>query len=811
MRYLKNEEGLRVLIFLLIVFYAYNFVLVPLGLFRTASLRANDFYSHISRLKKTPPKEIKDIAVVTIGNDSLYARGLRWPWRRSTFADLVNKISSYGPKAIFLDIGFMGQSQESEDDVMLAEAIKKAGNVILAGYINEKDEYVKPLEMFAEAAYGVGLVNQTPDKDLKVRRMRALFPAADNSHTFEYGAAVKILAKAKGIALSRIRYEPHKIILSADSIIPVDKYGLTQINYSAGVFDFTAIPAYKIIDSNAPEDDLSFIKDKLVMVGTTADVTHDIHSTPLGQIPGIYINAVNLLMLLSGSFLKALHFWPAIFIFLPFSLLIGLLSYRLKPAYSLPLLSAIIAGISAGYLYLQIHYNFTMDIFSLLFLCIASYLTVEIYKYVSLIAESERLKIEAILDPFTLIFTQRYFQLNVQNVLRRAGKNPVHFFCLMHINEFEQVKERYPHALPNLIKMLSEISREYMGRGVLIARYGEDALSLCAMNVKKRRLEKSLSLLLAEIAQREFIIDKEALRLSVKIAAVDFPRDNIKSYEDLALSCESMLKRIGRDAALPLAVFDPRVDRVISSSAHSTEEDRGIPKGELGYIRMDLAARNKELEQALDELKKQQKKIEQHYFHTMHSLVRALEEKDPYTAGHSERVGFYATELAKGMNLPAQEIEAVNRAAYLHDIGKIGIPDKILHKNERLTDDEFEFIKRHQASAAKILEGMPFYEQVVPYIIYHHERYDGKGYPHGLSGEMIPVGAQIIAIADAFDAITTGRGYNKPLGMVMDEAIAEMRRSSGTQFNPAYVAKFLELLEQKKIHTLSKTPLQSNA
>ena len=162
----------------------------------------------------------------------------------------------------------------------------------------------------------------------------------------------------------------------------------------------------------------------------------------------------------------------------------------------------------------------------------------------------------------------------------------------------------------------------------------------------------------------------------------------------------------------------------------------------------------------------------------------------------------YAQTLAKGLLLPEKEIDAVQKAAYLHDIGKIGLPDRVLHKKERLNDEEFEYIKRHQADGARILEGLPFYKEIVPYILYHHERYDGKGYPHGLSGDMIPRGAQIISIADAYDAMTTGRGYNNPL--TAQEAIAELKKSLGQQFHPLYAETFIKLLEEKKIHAFDK-------
>lgn len=803
----SRNEGLLIALFLsLVIFIFYHFNLHPWGFLRISSLRTNDFFSNLSRAKKTLPEGIKDIVVVEIDNDTLVEQGLQWPWKRSVFAELVNRISQGNPRAIFLDFTFLGKADDEAMDLSFSQALKKAGNVILAGYIDEYDEFVKPNEIFVSASSGVGLVNKKSDsRDLRVRSMQAVFLAGRKSPTYDYSVEIKLLALVKGIPLSRIEYIPEsgRVILSPQISFLTDHEGNIPLNYSADNRDFSSVAAYQILREKPVAPFL--FKDKIVLVGMTADITHDIHPTPLGKRPGIYINANSLLMLISGNFIKTLPFGYATLLFLFFCLGMGFLSYQLKAVYSTLILGITVVASSALYLFLQIRYNFQMDIFSLIFLTAVSYLAVEVYKYISLIIESEKLKMDAIIDPLTVIYTQRYFYLSVQHALGKLEKKPAHFFCLVYINEFEQLKKKYAHTLAHLIKMLSETIKVYIGKKSLIARYGEDALSLCVWNVKRRRrLEKSLSLLCSEIANREFILDKEVIKLSVQISAISFPRENVRSYEDLALTCELLLKGIGQETMIPLAIFDPKTDKLVRSSVGS-EETKAMPESELGYVRMDWAARNKELETVIEELRQQKKKIEQYYFFTMHSLVRALEEKDPYTAGHSERVGFYATELAREMNLPRDEVDAVNRAAYLHDIGKISLPDKILHKKERLTDDEFEFVKRHQAAGAKILQGIPFYEQVVPYILYHHERYDGKGYPHGLAGEMIPLGAQLIAIADAFDAMTTGRDYNKPLGAVMDEAIAELRKCSGTQFNSVYVSKFIELLEQKKIHTLLKT------
>ena len=803
MHYIKDEEPVRVLFLIVVIFILYNFILYPLGFLKTPALRSNDFFSSLSRTKKKLPPEINDIAVVSIDNASLKETGLQWPWKRSTFAELIGKISSQAPRAIFLDFAFLGKSSDESQDLELAQAIKRAGNVILAGYIDEEGEFVQPLDIFAAQAKAVGLVNKRPEKyDARVRNMRAVLRTRNkirSSPEYDLGAEIKILALVKGISLENIRYDSNsaRVILSPELAFPVDNFGLIPIHYAAAVSDFINVPASKILGREPIEPTL--FKDKIVMVGITANITHDIHPTPLGSIPGIYINANSLLMLLSGSLPKTLPYWWEIGIFLLFSLIVGFLSLRLKPAYSILILSLALLSISICYISLQARCNFRMDIFSLIFLSAASYISVESYKYLSLIIESEKLKIQAIMDPSAVIYTQRYFQLKVQSILQKKVKLNEHFFCLVYIRGLSRPSEEHALAAVHLIRALSEMLKEYLGKNLLIARYGEDAFSICILHIKRKQIENSLKRLIEGITNHEFVIDKEIIKIQAEISGAAFPAEHIKNYPDLVLTCESLVKRIKPDAKVPLVLFDPKADKVITA-AESIGMARAMPRGELSYVSIDLQARNKELEDALEELKKKQKEIARTYFYAVHSLVKALEEKDTYTAGHSERVSFYATVLAEGLRLPKEEIETIHRAAYLHDVGKIGLPDRILHKKERLTDEEFEFVKRHQAQGAKILEGLPFFEGVLPLILYHHERYDGKGYPHGLRGDMIPRGAQIITIADSFDAMTTGRGYNKPL--LSEEAVEELRKCSGQQFNPAYVSVFIELLDQKKIRPL---------
>jgi len=148
------------------------------------------------------------------------------------------------------------------------------------------------------------------------------------------------------------------------------------------------------------------------------------------------------------------------------------------------------------------------------------------------------------------------------------------------------------------------------------------------------------------------------------------------------------------------------------------------------------------------------------------------------------------------LNLKPEKLEDIRQAAILHDLGKIGISDKILLKNSKLTEEEYAQIKKHPQIAADILRPIHFLRSIIPYILYHHERWDGEGYPCGLKGEVIPVGARIIAIADVFQALTSNRPYRKAFSW--EEAIKIIKEGSGTQFDPKIVKLFLKLIYSKK-------------
>jgi putative nucleotidyltransferase with HDIG domain len=184
-------------------------------------------------------------------------------------------------------------------------------------------------------------------------------------------------------------------------------------------------------------------------------------------------------------------------------------------------------------------------------------------------------------------------------------------------------------------------------------------------------------------------------------------------------------------------------------------------------------------------------RLRRQYVGTVASLAEAVDAKDPYTHGHSLRVSAYSVALGKTIELSPAELFDLRVSALLHDIGKIGIPDAILFKVEKLTDEEFTRIKTHISEGARILQPANMHPQVYEGIIYHHERWNGKGYPEGLAGEHIPLFGRIISFADAFDTITTERSYKK--AHTFDEGRAIVRKDAGSHFDPDLALRFCDL------------------
>lgn len=193
------------------------------------------------------------------------------------------------------------------------------------------------------------------------------------------------------------------------------------------------------------------------------------------------------------------------------------------------------------------------------------------------------------------------------------------------------------------------------------------------------------------------------------------------------------------------------------------------------------------------ELSETYEKLEKAYMESIETIRYTVEAKDLYTRGHSDRVSEYSVLIGKKLGLNDEDIRRLRIGGLFHDVGKIGVPDSILQKNAKLTDDEYSQIKNHPTIGAHILSTASIFQDIIPIVKHHHERYDGNGYPSSLKGEEIPYLARIATVADSFDAMTSRRVYRDSLPM--DIVISEIEKNKGTQFDPQVADAFLDILK----------------
>lgn len=204
-------------------------------------------------------------------------------------------------------------------------------------------------------------------------------------------------------------------------------------------------------------------------------------------------------------------------------------------------------------------------------------------------------------------------------------------------------------------------------------------------------------------------------------------------------------------------------------------------------------AQMNEIKKINDELKNTNEMLEKAYLESIETLRYTVEAKDTYTRGHSDRVSEFSVLIGKKINLSEEELQILKIGGFFHDIGKIGVPDSILLKESKLTDDEYSEIKNHPSIGAHILSSASIFQDIIPIVKHHHEKYDGNGYPGRLKAEEIPYLARITAIADSFDAMTSRRTYRN--AMPLDVVIAEFERCKGSQFDPELTNVFLDILK----------------
>ena len=394
-----------------------------------------------------------------------------------------------------------------------------------------------------------------------------------------------------------------------------------------------------------------------------------------------------------------------------------------------------------------------------------------------LLKTNESLKQIALRDVETELFNHSYLNEILEPEFYRAKRygHPLSVM-MIDIDYFKSINDVYGHDFGDLVlkqfaKNLTKLVRRYD----VVIRYGGEEFLILSSGTDRHRAMGQAQRILDSMSVYKFGDKKRKVKLKLSIAVASYPEDDISKPTDLIACASKVLEK----------VKDKGGNKVYSST--------DVSGGKKTFFRREESNDIRYLKEKIDKLTKRERET---LIESVFALAKTIELKDKYTSEHAEETIRNATHIAKGLGLAGDDIESIREAAVLHDLGKIGISDKILLKKAKLSKKEFEEIKRHPQIAADIIRPLHFMHDIIPFILYHHERWDGKGYPTGLKGDEIPLGARIISVADAYQALTSNRPYRKAYSK--EDAMKIIREGSGTQFDPNIVEILLKMLKNHK-------------
>lgn len=760
----NNKEGLKILV--IIGFCAFTFAYLSSFFIPASILQGiNDLPAWYSYL--ISPKDFKPLKIVGIAIDdsSINKIGQRWPLRRTVYAQLIKILGQEKANTIGIDLTFAGDSEDKNDDQILADTLKNSSSAVVLAYSIDPEKRVPiwPLPELKTSASGLGMLNTPVDKDSKIRRLRGYIKFNEEEYYYSFSVA---------LAASFLKQKPSNLVL----YLPLDerdrtyfiKYAVTQKD----IIELSLCDALNNLDGLKKRYGSYFLNEALVLIYPKTEYSHDSHNTPLGNLPGGLLHLNGALNIISG---KLMHNDNSLFIllaiisclavfyilrFFDFStgrfLMVGLLIFDF--------LIALLLNIEG------IRINYALAVFS----SVVFFILGSLYMFLSQMLE---IKNKAARDSLTNLHTLQYFyyHLNRANQEFHFGKGLFLVFAYL-----EPLKEDSEGIELTLLKdAWKDISSFLLSQGKIWAFYSQTEVVGSIFSAKKDILSQ-VSFMKNNL---QMCLSKISAVPKVKLAYVKLKRNY--SLKGLFFSISQQLKSQEADVRM---FKEQELDNFVSSANAVDSNDTGV----FGSLSEDIDAKNLQLLSLVESLRKETVKNKEAFWQIIASLVKALEARDPYTEGHSDRVSNYALKLADKLGWSHEQKVKLKQAALLHDLGKIGIPDSVLHKKGQLDPVELEFIRKHEIFGVRILEPLKDLAEILPWILHHHERWDGKGYPHGLAGDAIPEGAQIIALADVYDAITTGRDYK--LAFSPEAAVTELTKNKGTQFNPKLVDVFISAM-----------------
>ena len=392
-----------------------------------------------------------------------------------------------------------------------------------------------------------------------------------------------------------------------------------------------------------------------------------------------------------------------------------------------------------------------------------------------LLNKNRELEKSILIDPVSDCYNWRYFLHRAQQEISRSRRHLYDVsFVALDIDYFRQINEVYGVKIADaVIGKVVELLKDNLRKEDALCRWREDQFFMVLPYLSRRHAYSVAKRIKDRISTYKFKFRKLNLTIKVSMGVVTFPEDQISNTKDLVSALGGSLalaKRKGGDKVI--LYYKPQVESARTKKKKVSTDDL---KGEIRKLNVLLTRDLLEM---------------------IYGFARAIEVKDSYTGRHVEYTAAIAEKIAKRLSLPKTEVENVKRAAVLHDLGKVAIEESILSKKGPLTKKEKRIVKTHPWIAAEILKEIHSLRGAIPAILYHHERYDGGGYPLGLKGEEIPLTARIVAIADVYQALISNRPYRK--ACQKKKAIEIIKKEKGKHFDPKIVETFLDIIKHEK-------------
>lgn len=370
----------------------------------------------------------------------------------------------------------------------------------------------------------------------------------------------------------------------------------------------------------------------------------------------------------------------------------------------------------------------------------------------------EKAKKEAITDGLTGLYNHRYFHDYMTRLAKQSHIEPFSI-ALIDIDLFKFYNDLYGHAAGDeVLQAVSQTMVKHLKKGMTAIRYGGEEFAIIIPNMVLKEAFEFIDFLRLQISYASSVLTAQQSYITVSAGVASFPKHITNPLEVI----------VAADQAMYQAKHSGRNNTVLY------QESKEINPSPLSDVHLN-------------------QQVKEAYLSSIYALAATIDAKDNYTFGHSENVSYLAVALAKHLGLSDNKQEILKNAGLLHDIGKIGIPETVLQKEDTLTEEEYQIMQKHVDIAVGIIKHVPNLTDTIPAVVSHHERYDGMGYPRGIKGEAIPLEARILTIVDAFDAMITGRPYKEP--KTLEEVIDEIASERNKQFDPHITDSFINFVK----------------